>query len=151
MVKTTLVKGGLKTVLMLPVPAETNNKRMREIKIVKFYFEFLFSKRIMVALFDGNPNTSLVINFAPVEGSEEAEEHYLNLSNTASDIPKHHMIIIECGDFNAHIGRNEAKYTYHTETNNNGKMLLAHSEECGLRITNTLFKKENGETVDLHL
>ena len=70
----------------------------------------------MVALFDGNPNTSLVINFAPVEGSEEAEEH-LNLSNTVSDIPKHHMIIIECGDFNAHIGRNEAKYTYHTETN----------------------------------
>ena len=80
----------------------------------------------------------------PVEGSAEAEEHYLNLSNTVNDIPKHH-IIIECGDFNAHIGRNEAKFTYHTETNNNGKMLLAHSEECGLRITNTLFKKKLGK------
>ena len=51
----------------------------------------------------------------------------------------------ECGDFNAHMGRNEAKYTYHTEIKNNGKMLLAHSEECGLRITNTLFKKKMGK------
>ena len=58
----------------------------------------------------------MVINYAPVEGSEEAEDHYLNLSNTINDIPKHHMII-ECGDFNAHIGSNEAEYTYHTETN----------------------------------
>ena len=46
------------------------------------------NKRIMVALFDGNPKTSLVIDYAPVEGSEEAEDH-LNLSNTINGIPKH--------------------------------------------------------------
>ena len=34
------------------------------------------NNRIVVAVFNGNPKTTIIINYAPVEGSEDAEEHY---------------------------------------------------------------------------
>ena len=47
-----------------------------------------------------------MINYAPIEGSKEAEEHYDNLTNLTNSIPKHQMII-ECRDFNAHLGTDQ--------------------------------------------
>ena len=32
----------------------------------------------------------------------------------------------------------------HNETKKNGEFLLEHTMECGLRITNTMFKKRKG-------
>ena len=99
------------------------------------------NNRIMVAVFNGNPNTTVVVNYAPVERSEEAEEHYKMLSNVINSIPKRH-VIIECGDFNAHLGRDNFKYAFHEKTNSNGSLLLEHATESDLHITNTLFKKK---------
>ena len=63
---------------------------------------------------------------------------------TYYDIPKHHMIL-ECVDFNAHLGTSDVPFSFHDETNKNGELLLEHAMECGLRITNTLFKKRKGK------
>ena len=60
-------------------------------------------------------------------------KHYQNVVN---DIPKYHMII-ECGDFNAHLGKTEVHHMF--------RLLLEHSEECGLNITNTMFEKRKGK------
>jgi len=87
---------------------------------------------------------TITINYAPVEGSENAEEHYETLSNVVNDIPKHHMIT-ECGDFNAHLGEKEVQCTFHKDTNRNGRLLLKHAEECGLNISNTKFEKRKGK------
>ena len=51
-------------------------------------------------------------------------------------------MIIECGDFNAHLGRDNFKYAFHEKTNSNGNLLLEHATESDLHITNTLFKKK---------
>ena len=60
------------------------------------------NERIVVAVFNGNPNTTIVVNYAPIEGIKEAEEQYKNLTNLINSIPKYHMVI-ECGDFNCSV------------------------------------------------
>ena len=102
------------------------------------------NNRILMAIFNGNPNTTIVINYAPTEGSERAEDHYETLTNAVDGTPNHHMVI-ECGDYNAHLGKESAPYTYHETTNQNGKLLLDHATECNLHITNTAFKKRKGK------
>ena len=85
------------------------------------------------------------MNYSSIEGSEDAEEHYDALTNVINDIPKHH-VIIECGDFNAHLGEEESvRHAFHEKTNKNSKLLLEHATECNLHITNTLFKKKKGK------
>ena len=72
----------------------------------------------MIAHFNGNPNTSVIVHYAPCEGSSEAEEHYLNLTAATAIVPKHNATLV-MGDYNSHIGSGDAQYTYHTETNKN--------------------------------
>ena len=52
--------------------------------------------RIVIAVFNGNPKSTVVLNYAPIEGNKEAEDHYYNLTNLTNSKSKHHMII-ECG------------------------------------------------------
>ena len=40
------------------------------------------NNRILIVIFSGNPCTTIIINYAPTEGSEGAIEHYEALSNT---------------------------------------------------------------------
>ena len=101
------------------------------------------NNRILMTIFNGNPNTTIVINYAPTEGSESAEDHYETLTNAVNGIPKHHMVI-ECGDY-AHLGKESAPYTHHETTNKNGKLLLDHATECILHIIYTAFKKRKGK------
>ena len=70
--------------------SKTSEQALAEVKPI--------NDRIVITVFNGNPKTSVVINYAPIEGNKEAEEHYYNLTNLTNSIPKHHMII-ECGDF----------------------------------------------------
>ena len=102
------------------------------------------TERILKASFNGNPSPTIIVNYAPVEGSSEAEQHFEELSNTVNSIPKHDFLL-ECGDFNAHLGAEDAPHTFHEETNTNGSLLLEHAEECALRITNTTFEKKKGK------
>ena len=62
------------------------------------------NERILCAHFNGNPATSVIVHYAPTEGSDGAEEHYVNLTNVINSIPKHNVTIIT-GDCNAHIGK----------------------------------------------
>ena len=100
--------------------------------------------RIFKATFSGNPALTVIVHYAPIEGSKDAEEHFENLSAAINRVLKHN-VLIECGDFNAHIGKEDAKYTYHDTTNSNGKLMLDHAYECNLCITNTYFQKRNGK------
>ena len=109
-----------------------------------------YSPRIIVAHFSGNEtsksttDTSVVVNYAPVEGSSEAEEHYEKLAGVISEIPKHNLLMV-IGDFNAHIGSEDAQHTFHSKTNHNGQLLLDLTQEANLLITNTTFQKKAGK------
>ena len=72
------------------------------------------------------------------------QKNYETLTNIVNDIPKHH-VIIECGDFNAHLGTDAVRHTFHEQTNSNGKLLLEHASECSMHITNTMFEKKKGK------
>ena len=102
------------------------------------------NQRILVVTFNGNPATTVIANYAPVEGSEDSEAHYQKLTETANGIPKHRLLI-EVGDFNAHLGNADVPYTYHQSTNSNGTYLLEHTSECNLIITNTQRRKKKGK------
>jgi exonuclease III len=89
-------------------------------------------------------NVTLISAYAPTEDSQEENKHafYNQLHRECSKIRKYDMLLI-LGDFNAQI-RTEAfiknvagKYTLHTETNDNGKMLseLAMANNFIIRST----------------
>ena len=74
-----------------------------------------FNDRILIANFAGNPKTTVVVVYSPVEGDsdENREQFYDNLTIATKAIPKHNFLIV-MGDFNAHIGKEDGfKYTYH--------------------------------------
>lgn len=102
------------------------------------------NKRILVVMFSGNAMTTIIVNYAPTEGSDDAGAHYETLSSTVNATLKHH-VVIECGNFNANFGSDKVRHTYHNTTNENGKLLLEHATECNLHITNTMFEKWKGK------
>ena len=102
------------------------------------------SERILQVDINGNPGTSIIVSYSPVNGNDDAEEHYSLLSNVTNAIPKHN-VILSIGDFNAHIGRDLALHSYHDLTNQNGHLLVDYSQECNLLITNTHFEKRKGK------
>ena len=118
------------------VLSQQAEKSLAEVKAI--------NQRILVATFSGSPNTTVIANYAPCEGSENSEAHYQKLTEVANSIPKHHFLI-ECGDFNAHIGEKDAPYTFHQQTNSNGSLLLDHATECNFLITNTQRQKRKGK------
>ena len=102
------------------------------------------NKRIMIAQFNGNPGVTIIVHYTPVEGSEETDEHYSNLSSLIHEVPKHNLLLV-LGDFNAHLGKEVGKYTYHDRTNRNGKLLIDLAQETGLVITNIHKQKKSGK------
>ena len=59
-----------------------------------------FNARILCANFNGNPATTVFVPYAPVEGKEEANEHYAKLTNAVNAVPKHNITIV-IGDCNS--------------------------------------------------
>ena len=76
-----------------------------------------WNERIIIATFEGNPKITIIVNYSPVEGDDEAEQHYNQLSSAVKQVPKHNILIV-LGDFNAHL-----KYSYHETSNANGKLV----------------------------
>ena len=62
------------------------------------------------------------------------------LSNVVNTIPKHNLIL-ELGDFNAHLGRDNFSQAFHENTNNNGRLLVEHCTETNLLVSNLFFTK----------
>ena len=58
---------------------------------------------------------------------------------------QHNAQVVIMGDFNAHIGEDDAKFTYHERTNKNGQLLLDLAMECNMLILNTKFQKKKGK------
>ena len=69
------------------------------------------NKRILIADFNGNPATTIIAHYSPVEGSPDAQDHYNALTRAISSIPKHNVLMI-IGDFNGHLGSDKAMYTF---------------------------------------
>ena len=51
-----------------------------------------WNNRIIVANFCGNPTTTIIVDYSPVEGSKEREEHYNQLATAVKEVPKHNML-----------------------------------------------------------
>ena len=101
-----------------------------------------WNERILIAHFIGNgfPALTIVVHYSPVEGSDNTEEHYKNLLAAIDKIPKHNVLLV-VGD----LGENIAKFTYHKNTNSNGKIVNDLVNEAGLIVTNTQFQKKQGK------
>ena len=104
------------------------------------------SDRILVATFNSNPQLTLLSCYSPTLGSDiaEAEDFYEELIGTISLIPKHDFLMVG-GDFNAQLGTESGRYTYHQDTNRNGALLESMMEQFNLRATNTRFQKRMGK------
>ena len=108
----------------------------------------LFSPRIMIANFSGNPITTVINVYSPTEGDPAAVEFYDNLREAIDTVPQHNLLMV-LGDFNARIGSDSELqthcYYYHERTNVNGELLLETMEEKQLENTNLRFKKRDGK------
>ena len=65
---------------------------------------------------------------------------YNTLRSTLENVPKHNFLLIP-GDFNARLGPDDAKFTFHSETNRNGEYLVDLMEEFSLCPANTKFMR----------
>ena len=72
------------------------------------------------------------------------EGNYDCLRRAIDSIPAHNLVMV-VGDYNARIGAEDAKYTFHNATNRNGKYLLDFALEKNLIIANTRFQKRTGK------
>ena len=69
-----------------------------------------------MATFNGNPNTTIISCYSPINVNEEleVEQFYLELASLTRQIPKPNMPVI-IGDFNAQLGQlYNSKLSYHT-------------------------------------
>ena len=104
--------------------------------------------RIIIAHLDGNPQMSVIACYAPTNLADEdvKESFYQQLKKAVSDIPSHN-VLITLGDFNARIGRDEhqfnpivvGQYSFHDQSNENGKRLVELCESFKLRPVSTRF------------
>ena len=105
------------------------------------------SPRIVVATFNGNPQTTIISCYSPTNVSEEQNVlHFYNeLASLVCAVPRHNVLII-AGDMNAQLGRNQHhKHTFHAETNRNGKHFNHFLTENNLYCLNTRFQKKRGK------
>ena len=100
-----------------------------------------WNERIIIATFEGNPKTTIIVHYSPVEGDDEAEQHYNQLSSAVKQVPKHDILIV-LEDFNAQLARNFAKYSYHETSNANGNLVNNFIQESNLIVANAYFQKK---------
>ena len=84
------------------------------------------SPRIIIAIFNGNPEITVVSCYSPTNTAEneEVEEFYCDLAELIKSIPKHNFTLIG-GDMNVQIGKIDAKgSSYHEQTNQNDSIFL---------------------------
>ena len=104
------------------------------------------SSRVLIAEFDGNPKTSVIVVYSPTNCAEEdkVKEFYDILRNTISDVLVHNFLVV-MGDFNARLGSEKVPFTFHDMTNRNGIYMAELLAEFGLIATNTQFRKKKGK------
>ena len=105
-----------------------------------------FSDRILIVNFCGNPATTIIVTYCPTNVADEdiTEAHYNRLGRAIESIPTHNVLMV-IGDFNARLGKEDARFTFHEETNKNGKFLMELVMEKNLICGNTYFQKRKGK------
>ena len=95
--------------------------------------------RMMVAMFNGNPNTTIIFCYSPTNESDETDliSFYNQLSSLIRSIPKHNILIVGKYENN--------KFCLHNSSNKNGEHLTEFSRENGLTCLNTIFQKRKGK------
>ena len=61
-----------------------------------------------------------------------------------------HNIAIVMGDFNAHLGADDATYTSHSSTKSDEKLMIDYLQETNLMIGNTSFRKKERKIMDVY-
>ena len=98
--------------------------------------------RMMVAMFNGNPSTTIFC-YSPTNVSDETDliAFYNKLSSLVHSILKHNILIIG-GDMNAHICKNvNNKFSLHNLSNRNREHLTDFTLENWLTCLHTKFQK----------
>ena len=101
----------------------------------------------MLAVFAGNPATTVISAYSPTNVSEDGEnkpQFYNNLRVAFQDRPAHNILVI-VDDFNARLGHGDVRFPYHDATNRNGKYLADLLTENSLIGANTCFPKRHGK------
>ncbi|KAJ8404089.1 hypothetical protein AAFF_G00344390 [Aldrovandia affinis] len=103
-------------------------------------------ERILLANFDGDPVTTVMVVYSPTTVAlvEDMEKFYEDLRTAIRDVLTHNFLAI-LGDFNARLGPENARFTYHDATNRNGEHLATLLAEHELLAANTLFQKRMGK------
>ena len=73
---------------------------------------------------------------------DDIEHFYTTLRYTIENIPAQNFLLIP-GDFNAKLGPDDAKFTFHSKTNRNGEHLVDLIEEINLCPANNRFMKSS--------
>ena len=104
------------------------------------------SQRILVAEFSGNPATTVIVCYSPTNAApeEEVEKFYEELRVAIQTVPSHNFLVI-LGDLNARLGTEDVPFSFHDETNRNGKYLADLLTEHELLAANTQFRKRIGK------
>lgn len=102
------------------------------------------NKRILTCHFGGSPATTVIVHYAPVEGSEDSEKHYNILADIIKTIPCHNLLLV-IRERNALIGTDDALFTFLEQTNSSGQVLLDIALETNMVIANKQFQKRKGK------
>ncbi|XP_060754232.1 uncharacterized protein LOC132865717 [Neoarius graeffei] len=104
------------------------------------------TERIFTASFQGHPATAIIVTYCPTNTADEdiVKAHYDDLVRAIEAIPDHNLLLV-VGDFNARIRPEDDKFTFHKETNRNGRQLLDLASEKDLVISSTYFRKKAGK------
>lgn len=100
------------------------------------------NERIVVLTLLGNPQTTVICCYSPTNEeryTSDTENFYKTLSTAVADVPAHNLLIIG-GDFNAQLGPEKARFTYHKASNKNGRFLTDFMEQWNLSAANTRFQ-----------
>ena len=110
-------------------------------------------RRMIVATFNGNPRTTIISCYSPINVSEETKliAFYDELSSLVHSIPKHNVLVIG-GDMNAQIGKNRNhKFSLHNSSNRKGQLLTDFMIENRLICLNTSFQKREENFGPTHI
>ena len=102
-----------------------------------------YSDRILITNFCGNLATAIIVTYCPtntVDG-KMTEAHYECLRRAIESIPAHNVLLV-IGDFNARLGKEDAKFTFHEETHRNGKYLADLITEKNLSVVIHISRNE---------
>ncbi|XP_063597238.1 uncharacterized protein LOC134773922 [Penaeus indicus] len=104
------------------------------------------SPRVVIADFRGNPRTTVISCYSPDNNSsdEETNQFYNTLRSTLENVPTQNFLLVT-GDFNAKLGTDDAKFTFHTLTNRNGEHMVDLMEKFNLYPANTKFMKSKNQ------